>query len=256
MPSFTDFSDGMKILGIIPARYDSSRFPGKPLVVIDGKTMIRRVYEQALACPLLDRVIIATDDPVIESHVMQFGGNVVMTAKHHRSGTERCAEVATRPENGEFSVVINIQGDEPFIDPRQITQVCEAFSEKSVKIATLVRKITEKSDPGDSNVVKVVFDSSFRALYFSRSAIPHYRGVEPDAWISHTEYYRHVGIYGYTTETLLEIVHLPPSPLEDAERLEQLRWLGHGIPIHVKETAFDSFAIDTPADLLKITNRS
>ncbi|MEI6455168.1 MAG: 3-deoxy-manno-octulosonate cytidylyltransferase [bacterium] len=248
----------MKILGIIPARYESTRFPGKPLVVIDGKTMIRRVYEQSVSCPLLDKVIIATDDTVIENHVTSFGGNVMMTKKQHKSGTERCSEVAAMLERkGEgFDVIINIQGDEPFIDPGQITQVCECFTNPEVRIATLVKRIKTESEVADPNVVKVVFDKDHRALYFSRSAIPYNRGKEHGSWTGASAYYRHVGIYGYRTGVLQEIVRLDPSPLEEAESLEQLRWLGHGIAVHVGETEFESVSIDTPADLLKITNKS
>ena len=248
----------MKILGIIPARYDSTRFPGKPLVVIDGKTMIRRVYEQALACPELDQVIIATDHEVIESHVMQFGGKVMMTGRHHKSGTERCSEVVSElnRQGREFDAVINIQGDEPFIDPRQISQVCECFSDPSVNIATLVKRIMNREALDDPNVVKVVFDSAFRALYFSRSPIPFTRGTGKEEWITRTSYFRHIGLYGYRTGVLQEIVKLLPSALEEAESLEQLRWLGQGFTVHVKETEFESVSIDTPADLLKITNRS
>jgi 3-deoxy-manno-octulosonate cytidylyltransferase (CMP-KDO synthetase) len=248
----------MKILGIIPARYDSTRFPGKPLVVIDGKTMIKRVYEQSMACPLLDKVIIATDDKVIESHVVQFGGNVMMTGKQHKSGTERCSEVADMLEKqgDKFDVIINIQGDEPFIDPAQISQVCECFTNPGVRIATLVKRIKTELEMADPNVVKVVFDKDYRALYFSRSAIPYVRGMDRDSWANTTSCFRHIGIYGYTSGVLREIVRLTPSPLEEAESLEQLRWLGHGFTVHVGETEFEGIAIDTPADLLKITNKS
>jgi len=247
----------MKILGVIPARYSSSRFPGKPLAEIKGKPMIRRVYEQALQCPLLDELIIATDDIRIANCIRSFNGNVMMTPESLNSGTERCnAVVETMTGGAGFDVVINIQGDEPFIDPQQISELAGLFHEKDVLIGTLVKKITRFEDLTDPNVVKVVFDKNYRALYFSRHAIPYLRGSEITGWHKKRNYYKHVGIYGYQTEILGQITRLPVSPLEKAESLEQLRWLENGYSIHVKETDFENIAIDTPGDLLKITNIS
>jgi len=245
----------MKILGVIPARYGSSRFPGKPLVDIFGKPMIQRVYEQAKKCLLLDDVIVATDDERIAAAIRKFDGNVMMTAETLNSGTERCNAVLNNLQQGkEFDIVINIQGDEPFIDPQQISQLAGCFLSEDIMIGTLVKKITHVEDLINPNVVKVVFDKNHRALYFSRSPIPYLRGSEPHDWLLGTDYYKHIGIYGYRVETLRKITRLPVSPLEQAESLEQLRWLGHGYPIHVNETDYESIAIDTPGDLLKITN--
>lgn len=247
----------MKILGVIPARYGSSRFPGKPLTDILGKPMILRVYEQAKKCILLDDLIVATDDERIADCIRSFKGNVMMTAETLNSGTERCNAVVTNlPGEKQFDVVINIQGDEPFIDPQQIAQLAGCFLSEDVLIGTLVKKITQVEDLTNPNVVKVVFDKNHKALYFSRFPIPYLRGTDPGDWLHGTDYYKHIGIYGYRTAILNKITYLPVSPLEKAESLEQLRWLGHGYPIHVKETDYESIAIDTPGDLLKITNNS
>lgn len=248
----------MKILGIIPARYDSSRFPGKPLVVIDGKTMIRRVYEQALKCPMLSKVVVATDSEAIYRHVRLFNGNVMMTASSHNSGTERCSEVAiTLSNDGEvFDAVINIQGDEPFIDPEQIRQVASCLEKPDTDIATLIKKITSTDELISPNVVKAVVDQSGLALYFSRSPIPFARGKDQKEWLECSVYYKHIGIYGYLTPVLNSIVSLPVSNLELTESLEQLRWLDYGFRIKTNITEFESIAIDTPTDLLKITNRT
>jgi 3-deoxy-manno-octulosonate cytidylyltransferase (CMP-KDO synthetase) len=247
----------MKILGIIPARYASSRFPGKPLVMIDGKSMIQRVYEQAVKCKELSSVIIATDSEVIEKHIKSFKGNVVMTSVHHNSGTERCNEVLERlgmDQNDPFTVVINIQGDEPFIDPRQISELADAFRIQEIQIGTLVKRIKTDDELNNSNVVKVIFDKNFKAIYFSRLSIPFYRGKNKEEWMKERGYFKHIGIYAYRSPTLREIAKLSVSPLEKSESIEQLRWIENGYPVHVRETEFDSFAIDTPADLLKITN--
>lgn len=248
----------MRILGIIPARYASTRFPGKPLVMISGKSMIQRVYEQAMKCQYLDMVIVATDHQSIFNHVNQFGGRVVITGTSHRSGTERCHEVVQllAAENSFFDAVINIQGDEPFIDPGQIGQVAEAFSENGAEIVTLVRKITRGESITDQNVVKVVVQKGGDALFFSRSPIPFVRGVQPAEWIERSNFLEHVGIYGYSCNTLKKIVELSPSSLEQAESLEQLRWLENGFHIHTKMTSFESISIDIPEDLLKITNKA
>jgi 3-deoxy-manno-octulosonate cytidylyltransferase (CMP-KDO synthetase) len=247
----------MKILGVIPARYGSSRFPGKPLADILGKPMIQRVYEQARECLLLDDLIVATDDERIAGCIRSFNGNVMMTSETLNSGTERCnAVVKNFPGEAEFDIVINIQGDEPFIDPQQISQLAGCFLSEEVVIGTLVKKITQRDDLINPNVVKVVFDRNYKALYFSRHPIPYSRGTKPREWLSGTNYYKHIGIYGYRTGILNSITQLPVSLLEKAESLEQLRWLENGYPIHVKETDYESIAIDTPGDLLKITNIS
>ena len=247
----------MNILGIIPARYASSRFPGKPLVMIDGKSMIQRVYEQALKCKELSSVIIATDSEIIEKHVRTFDGNVSMTSVHHNSGTERCNEVIEKLDMVQAdpdTVVINIQGDEPFIDPRQISQLAEMFSDQDIQIATLIKRIKSDDELNNSNVVKVIFDKNFKAIYFSRFSIPFYRGKNREEWLKERAYFKHIGIYAYRAPVLREIAKLQGSPLEKAESLEQLRWIENGYAVHVRETEIESFSIDTPADLLKITN--
>jgi len=248
----------MKILGIIPARYASTRFPGKPLVVIDGKTMIQRVYERSLQSVSLAKVIVATDNEAINNHVSIFGGHVMMTNEHHRSGTERCQEVVEklRLAGETYDYVINIQGDEPYIEPGQIDQVADCFSNPGTQLATLIRKITMVEELTNPNVVKVVVDNKGTALFFSRSPIPYTRGSDPKEWLLATIYYKHIGIYGYLPSVLGKIVALPPSPLELAESLEQLRWLEHGYRIQTQITEYESIAIDTPTDLLKITNRT
>ena len=247
----------MKILGVIPARYDSSRFPGKPLVMIDGKSMIQRVYEQSVKCTGLSNVIVATDSEVIEKHVKSFGGKVMMTSSKHRSGTERCGEVIEKVSavfHERHDVVINIQGDEPLIDPRQIMQVAEIFNDLSVEIATLAKRLDDPEELKSPNVVKLVMDKDHKAIYFSRQPIPFLRGGEKKNWLEAGQYYKHIGIYGYRSDILPKIIHLPPSWLESAESLEQLRWIENGFRIAVKETLFESIAIDVPGDLLKITN--
>lgn len=248
----------MKSLGIIPARYDSTRFPGKPLFVIDGKSMIQRVYEQASLCKDLSRVIVATDHTGILKHVQNFGGESVMTASWHKTGTERCAEaleIIQLEGLDDVDVVVNIQGDEPFIFPEQISEVVRCFSDPAILIATLARKIHSGEDLADPNVVKLVYDQNHQVLYFSRSQIPYLRMQSGEEKITEFPFLEHVGIYGFRKSILPELVKLPESSLEKAESLEQLRWLQHGFPIHVQETTYSSTSIDTPADLLKITNR-
>ncbi len=240
----------MKIAGLIPARYGSSRFPGKPLVDIGGKTMIRRVYEQVLKTKSIDRAIVATDHTRIMAEVESFGGEAIMTSPTHTSGTERCAEVIQKLDE-EFQVIINIQGDEPFIDPDQIDMLANMFLEDNVEIATLSKKITDVSDITNINVVKVVVGNNNQALYFSRSPIPFLRGKEVEKWIHNFTFYKHIGIYGYRDKALNKIVKLLPGKLEQAESLEQLRWLENGFSIFVKETTSESISIDTPDDLKK-----
>jgi 3-deoxy-manno-octulosonate cytidylyltransferase (CMP-KDO synthetase) len=247
----------MKVLGVIPARYSSTRFPGKPLAVIDGKSMILRVYEQAISCPGLDEVVVATDDQRIEKHVSAFGGRAMITSGHHKSGTERCSEVCLkfRENRQEFDVIVNIQGDEPYIQPGQITQLISCFDSVETMIASLMKKISSGDELFNPNVVKVLTGAGGRALYFSRAAIPFIRDEEAGTWTEHFSFFKHIGIYGYRSDVLMKIVQLPSSALETAESLEQLRWLENGYEVILKETGFESIAVDTPADLLKLTNR-
>jgi 3-deoxy-manno-octulosonate cytidylyltransferase (CMP-KDO synthetase) len=246
----------MKILGVIPARYASTRFPGKPLAVINGKTMIQRVYEQAIHCKELEKVIVATDHKAISDHVHLFHGNVLMTDERHKTGTERCCEVVERLRmDGEhYDCVINVQGDEPYIQPAQISLVAACFTDPETHIATLIKKIATPEELSNPNVVKVVIDKQGYAIFFSRSIIPFVQGKAQSEWLSETTFYKHIGIYGYLTPVLQKIVSLPPSELELAESLEQLRWLENGQTIKTHITGFESIAIDTPADLLKIIN--
>ncbi|MDD4602269.1 MAG: 3-deoxy-manno-octulosonate cytidylyltransferase [Bacteroidales bacterium] len=246
----------MNIVGVIPARYASTRFPGKPLVMINGKTMIQRVYEQAVLCSALSKVVVATDHDSIEKHVIAFGGHVIMTSETHRSGTERCQEVMERfaAEGVYYDGVINIQGDEPFLNPQQIVEVADCLQQPGTTIATLIKKINSREELDNPNVVKAIINQKGKALYFSRSPIPYVRGKTADKWLDNTVFFKHVGIYGYLSEILKKLVSLPVSPLESAESLEQLRWLENGFQIQTQITAFESASIDTPADLLKITN--
>jgi 3-deoxy-manno-octulosonate cytidylyltransferase (CMP-KDO synthetase) len=237
----------MNILGIIPARYASSRFPGKPLVDIAGKSMIQRVYEQAKKCAHLNEVMVATDDHRIFDHVKNFGGEVVMTADTHQSGTDRCAEVALAYTN--YDVIINIQGDEPYIDPEQISKLAECFNSSDAQIATLIKRIKTEQELHNPNSPKVVVNKLDEAVYFSRSALPHIRGEEPQNWLEFYPYFKHIGIYGYRADILQQITKLPISPLEKAESLEQLRWIENGYRIKVAETDLETYAIDTPDDL-------
>ncbi len=231
------------LIGIIPARYASTRLPAKPLVDIGGKTMIQRVYEQAQQVVAFSEVYVATDDERIASVVKQFGGEAMLTSPEHQSGTDRCAEVLTKL-NKDVDVVINIQGDEPFIDPKQIELVIKCFDDATVEIASLVKKIEKEQSAQNPNTVKAVMNSKGNALFFSRSPIPYRRN--PEAEII---YYKHIGIYGYRAETLLEITKLPQGKLEKAENLEQLRWLENGYNIRLQETTLETISIDTPDDL-------
>ncbi|GAA4088072.1 3-deoxy-manno-octulosonate cytidylyltransferase [Mucilaginibacter panaciglaebae] len=240
----------MNILGIIPARYASSRFPGKPLVDIGGKTMIQRVYEQAKKCDHLTEVIVATDDDRIYKHVTDFGGVAVMTRSDHQSGTDRCAEVAAA--HPQHHVVINIQGDEPYIDPEQIAKLATCFNSPDVQIATLVKRIKDEQELHNPNTPKVIVTKQSEAAYFSRSAIPHIRNEEPQNWLEFYPYFKHIGIYGYRADVLQEITRLPISGLEKAEALEQLRWIENGYRIKVAETELETYAVDTPEDLLNL----
>lgn len=241
--------DKLKFAGLIPARYASSRFPGKPLADIGGMTMIERVYRQASKA--LDTVAVATDDERIANAVREFGGTVVMTSDKHRSGTDRICE-AYHALGLDADVVINIQGDEPFIDPRQINALKECFDDATTDIATLARIYNKEGGfEGlfDPNLVKLVRDNSGNALYFSRSIVPYVRGYEWQQWLEHTTFLTHVGMYAYRANVLDEITKLPQSTLELAESLEQLRWLQNGYRIKVAITDIPTIGIDTPEDL-------
>jgi 3-deoxy-manno-octulosonate cytidylyltransferase (CMP-KDO synthetase) len=238
----------MKVIGIIPARYASTRFPGKPLVEIRGKSMVQRVYEQAKKSKLLEESVVATDDKRIFQHVQSFGGKVMMTSAAHQSGTDRCAEVAQHYPD--VDVVINIQGDEPFIEPAQIDQLAGLFSiHPDWEIATLARKITHQKDLFSHDVVKVVFDAAGEAMYFSRQPIPYFRDLKAEEWLKKGSYYQHVGLYGYQRKALESITRFAAGRLEQIEKLEQLRWLENGYSIGVGITAFESRGIDRPEDL-------
>ncbi len=250
-----DHKIGMKILGVIPARYESSRFPGKPLALIHGKSMIRRVYEQVSKSAKITKVVVATDDERILKHVHDFGGLAVMTAVDHTSGTERCAEVASKffPE---FDVVINIQGDEPFIDESQIDLVCQSFEDRNTEISTLIKKIETDDELWDANRPKVVIDKQGFALYFSRQTIPFLRSCKKEEWLNKHTFFKHIGIYGYKKEVLLQITCLPASDLEISEQLEQLRWLENGFKIKTMLTDKESMCVDTQEDLDRILKAS
>lgn len=235
--------------GFIPARYASTRFPGKPLADIGGMTMIERVYRQVSKA--LDEVYVATDDPRIVAAVEAFGGRVIMTGEHHRSGTDRCYEAYCNA-GCTADVIINIQGDEPFVDPSQIEAIKGCFDDRTTQIATLVRPF----DPArgfdalfDKNTPKVVLDNEMNAMYFSRSIIPYVRGYEWNEWLDHTTYYTHIGMYAYRAEVLRQITTLPQSSLELAESLEQLRWLQNGYRIKCGVSTCPTIGIDTPEDL-------
>jgi 3-deoxy-manno-octulosonate cytidylyltransferase (CMP-KDO synthetase) len=245
----------MSILGIIPARYASTRFPGKPLADINGRAMTLRVCDQALKSGVFSDVLVTTDDERIFDLVKLEGFQVVMTSTYHNSGTERCMEALERWESQigrQYDHIINIQGDEPFIHPEQIRKVAGLLTDDNAEIATLARLITNQEDLFNPNVVKVVFGQNKNALYFSRSPIPHLRGLTENEWINKATHYVHVGIYGYRSAALKKACSLPPGILEKLESLEQLRWLEQGMTIKVDITTEESFAIDTPEDLLKI----
>lgn len=238
----------MKSIGIIPARYASSRFPGKPLAIIGGKSMIRRVYEQALKAELLDEVVVATDDARIFDHVKAFGGKVMMTYPGHLSGTDRCAEVLRKMP--EYELVVNIQGDEPFIDPDQVNQLVQyLMANPGFDIATLARLLEDPEGVFDDNTVKVVFDKNRKANYFSRSPIPHVRNTPESFWPTQSQFYQHIGLYAYQGEALEQLSQLEPSALELSESLEQLRWLENGFQIGVTLTSATTISVDTPLDL-------
>lgn len=245
-----NFTATMKVLAIIPARYASSRFPGKPLIDIQGKTMIKRVYEQVTKSTLVSKVIVATDDQRIVNEVSDFGGHVMLTSEHHESGTSRCGEVVS--EHSNYDVIINVQGDEPLVQPSQIDAVLSLFSDAEVKIGTLVKAIKLESELFNPNRVKVVLNAKNEAIYFSRQPIPHQANVDEKNWLNQAQFWKHIGIYAWRKETLKTILRLKPSGLEKQESLEQLRWLYHGIPIQTIETEIETPNIDTPDDLEKV----
>ena len=240
----------MKFLGIIPARYASTRFPAKPLAMLGGKTVIQRVYEQVAG--VLDDAYVATDDERIEAAVKAFGGKVVMTSVHHKSGTDRCYEACTKI-GGEFDVVVNIQGDEPFIQPEQLESIKACFlKDETTQIATLVKAFSPSDGLAalqNPNTPKVVVDEQMHALYFSRSVIPYIRNKRPEEWLESHRFYKHIGLYAYRADVLQQITSMTPSALEVAESLEQLRWLENGLVISVGETTIETIGIDTPEDL-------
>lgn len=239
----------MKILGIIPARYASTRFPAKPLIDIAGKTMIQRVYEQAKQCTLFSKIIVATDDDKIYNHVLQIGGDVMMTSTTHQNGTERCAEVIENLSD-QFEIIINIQGDEPFVDPALFTMLIQAFKDPQIQIATLIKPIVDKAYIDNPNIIKVVKSVTNKALYFSRAAIPFQRNEA-----AKIQFYKHIGLYAYRKEVLLEIVKLGAGVYEQIEMLEQLRWLENNYPIHLIETDLEADSIDVPADLDRLLKK-
>lgn len=238
----------MRFIGIIPARYASTRFPGKPLAILGGKPVIQHVYEKAAA--VLGTAYVATDDERIEETVKSFGGNVVMTRNDHKSGTDRIAE-AMEKIGGDWDVVVNIQGDEPFIAKSQIEEICHCFDDADTEIATLGKPFETMEAVTNPNSPKIITDLRGYAMYFSRSVIPFIRGKEVQEWLENFPYLKHLGIYAYKCEVLRQITKLPQSPLEIAESLEQLRWLQNGYKIKVGKTDIETVGIDTPEDLMK-----
>lgn len=239
----------MKVVAIIPARFASTRFPGKPLADIGGKSMIRRVIDRASAVHAFAEVIVATDDERIATHVKEYGAKAVMTSAEHPSGTDRCLE-AMEILAPDADVVVNVQGDEPFVEATQLEALIGLMQAPDVEIATLRIKITDPITLHDPNKVKVVVNQNGRALYFSRHAIPYQKSVPEEYWLNNFNYFKHIGLYAYRSDVLRKICSLKPSPLELAESLEQLRWLENGYAIHVAETDLETPAIDTPGDLV------
>lgn len=238
----------MKFIAVIPARYASTRFPGKPLAVLGGKTVIQRVYEQAVS--VLPEAYVATDDERIFQAVKAFGGRAVMTRADHKSGTDRIEEAVEKIATG-ADVIINIQGDEPFIQPSQIETLMQLFDDPATQIGTLGKRFETIDAMRNPNSPKIVTDRRGFALYFSRSVIPYIRGIEADEWLTHYPFLKHLGIYAYHREVLAEITRLPQSALEKAESLEQLRWLENGYRIRVGITDVETVGIDTPEDLAR-----
>lgn len=245
----------MRIAAIIPARYASTRFPGKPLAEIRGRSMIMHVWDRVTQARGIEKVVVATDDERIYRHVWENGGEVVMTSPMHESGTSRCAEAARLiSEQGNFDAVINVQGDEPFIDPSQVEEVARLLGHTEVLIASLMKKIETETELLSPHTVKVVTDARGWALFFTRQPVPAVRGLEPTQWLSQMSYYKHIGIYGYKSFVLQNIARLPVSEASQSESLEQLTWLHQGYKIRMGLTTHESIAIDTPEDLLKVIN--
>ncbi|MGE0076843.1 MAG: 3-deoxy-manno-octulosonate cytidylyltransferase [Bacteroidales bacterium] len=243
----------MKVLGLIPARYASTRFPGKPLAMIAGKPMIQWVYQRA--SDVFEYAYVATDDVRIADAVKEFGGKVVMTSPSHQSGTDRCAEALERVQeltSVKFDVVVNIQGDEPFIQTLQLQKVAGCFADVAVQIATLVKAFGSNEDIFNPNSPKVILNVKSEAIYFSRSVIPFIRGKEKEDWKYNRKYFKHIGLYAYRADVLREITKLPQSSLELSESLEQLRWIENGYKIKVVETDLETLAVDTPDDLERV----
>ncbi len=241
----------MKIIGIIPARFASTRFPGKPLALIGNKTMIQRVIEQAEKATTLADVLVATDDERIFSLVDRLGKKAILTSPEHPSGTDRCLEAWLKTDQS-ADAIVNIQGDEPFVLPEQIDTLAQRIRQPEVDIATLALPITDQETLFNPNKVKVIFDKNRRAIYFSRQAIPYQKSTDAQIWVQHYPYYKHMGLYAYKSQILKSLCTLPPSPLEMAESLEQLRWLENGYSIHIDTTNKETPAIDTPEDLEKV----
>lgn len=239
----------MKVIGIIPSRYASTRFPGKPLAMIKGKTMIRRVCEQAWKSKL-DAVVVATDDMRIADEVLSFGGRYVLTNPNHPSGTDRCRE-ALEILDESYDAVLNIQGDEPFINPKQINLLVDLISQQEIQIASLAKRLDDEDELFSSNTVKVVMDNECKALYFSRNPIPFMRNVAREKWLEQGDYYQHIGIYAFKADILRQIAAMQPTKLELAESLEQLRWLENGLQIQMGISTFENVSIDQPNDIRK-----
>ena len=248
----------MHITAIIPARYGSTRLPGKPLIKLAGQTLIKRVYDRVKLCTEVNEIVVATDDIGIFNHVKKFGGDVVMTRIDHLSGTSRCAEVLEKRPGATH--VINVQGDEPLIHPDHINQLIQVIKQPETQIATLVKHIDQFEDLENPSKVKVVIAKNGKALYFSRSCIPFVRDVEKNQWLSKTTFFKHIGMYAFNATTLRELYHLDSHPLERIEKLEQLNWLAHGYDIHTATTHLESIGVDTEEDvklvehLLKLSN--
>ncbi|UII32638.1 3-deoxy-manno-octulosonate cytidylyltransferase [Fulvivirga ulvae] len=242
----------MNILGIIPARYGSTRFPAKALANIGGKSMVRRVYEQASKSVSLSNVVIATDHEAIMEEVSGFGGKACMTSEAHQSGTDRCYEALTYLGK-DYDYVINIQGDEPFINPAQI-DLLASLLDGQTQLGTLVKQIEDQEELFNPNVVKAIFNHNNEAIYFSRATLPYNRNVKIENWLQERKYFKHIGIYAYRSDILKQITNLPVSGLEQAEALEQLRWIENGYVIKVAETEYASVGVDTPEDLEKLKN--
>lgn len=240
----------MKILGVIPARYASSRFPGKPLADLLGRSMVERVYRQCKKSTYLTDVVVATDHREIQEHVRAFGGNVSLTSDQHPSGTDRCFETLTQQKES-YDFVVNVQGDEPFIDPSQIDLLCKSLDPQT-ELATLIQKITTLEQLVAPTEAKVVLNDNHEAMYFSRSPIPHIHKFPQGEWLKQGTFYRHMGLYAYRSDILKAITQLPISPLERAESLEQLRWIENGYRIKTVETDVEEgMCVDTPEDLEK-----